>query len=124
MDYDNELCLLAEIFTLVVLEHFMKVYYVYIMSSKNNRVLYVGATNDIMRRTFEHKTKKYLTSFSARYNVDWLVYYEEIKGTWDDALKKESQLKKWNRELKMRLIQEQNEDWLDLSEGWDFEGYK
>lgn len=102
----------------------MKTYYIYIMSSKNNRVLYVGATNDIKRRTFEHKTKKYITSFSARYNVDWLVYYEELEGTWQEAHKKEKQLKKWNRAWKMRLIQEQNEDWLDLSDGWDFEVYK
>jgi putative endonuclease len=94
------------------------------MSSKNNRVLYVGATNDIKRRTFEHKTKKYLTSFSARYNVDWLVYYEELAGTWEEAQKKEKQLKKWNRAWEMRLIQEKNEDWLDLSEGWDFEDNK
>lgn len=59
----------------------------YIVSSKNNRVLYIGATNDIKKRAFEHKTKKYITSFSASYNVDWLVYYEEIMATWKDALK-------------------------------------
>lgn len=94
------------------------------MSSKNNLVLYIGATDDIKRRTFEHKTKKYVTSFSSRYNVDWLVYYEEIVGSWEEVHKKEKQYKKWNRAWKMRLIQEQNEDWLDLSEGWDFEIYK
>lgn len=102
----------------------MKTYYIYIMSSKNNRVLYVGATDDIKRRTFEHKTKKYRTSFSAKYNVDWLVYYETIKATWEEAHSREKQLKKWNRAWKIRLIQEQNEDWLDLSEDWDFSSYK
>ncbi|WP_415181100.1 GIY-YIG nuclease family protein [Nonlabens sp.] len=94
------------------------------MSSKNNRVLYVGATDNIKRRTFEHKTKTYVSSFSARYNIDWLVYYEEINGTWEEAHTREKQLKKWNRAWKMRLIQEQNEDWLDLSDGWDFDNYK
>jgi len=64
------------------------------MSSKNNRVLYISATNDIKKRAFEHKTKKYITSFSVRYNVDWLVYYEEIVATWEDALKEEKQLEK------------------------------
>lgn len=70
------------------------------------------------------KPKNIKTSFSAKYNVDWLVYYEEICGTWEDAHAKEKQLKKWNRAWKMRLIQEQNEDWLDLSEDWDFRSYK
>jgi putative endonuclease len=94
------------------------------MSSKNNRILYVGATDDIKRRTFEHKTKKYKTSFSAKYNVDWLVYYEVVKGTWEEAHKREKQLKKWNRAWKMRLIQEVNQDWLDLSQGWNLDIYK
>ena len=102
----------------------MKAYYVYIMSSDNNRVLYIGATDDIKRRTFEHKTKKYRASFSARYNVDWLVYFEQIEGTWEDTRKREKQIKKWNRAWKMRLIQEQNKDWLDLSSGWDLDVYK
>ncbi|KQC34654.1 hypothetical protein AAU57_13325 [Nonlabens sp. YIK11] len=102
----------------------MKTYYVYIMSSKNNRILYVGATGDIVRRTFEHTSKKYKTSFSAKYNVDWLVYYEEIIGTWKDTFTREKQIKKWNRAWKMRLIQEKNEDWLDLSSDWDFSNYK
>jgi len=93
------------------------------MSSKNNRVLYVGATDDIKRRTFEHKTKKYRTSFSAKYNIDWLVYYEIISGSWDEVLIREKQLKKWNRAWKIRLIQEQNEDWFDLSNDWDFSIY-
>lgn len=101
----------------------MKTYYVYIMSSKNNRILYVGATDNITRRTFEHKSKKYKTSFSAKYNVDWLVYFEEISGNWENAHTREKQIKKWNRAWKMRLIQEQNEDWLDLSDGWDFSIY-
>ncbi len=102
----------------------MKIFYVYIMSSDNNRVLYIGATDDIKRRTFEHKSKKYKTSFSARYNIDWLVYYEVVEGTWEAAHKREKQLKKWNRAWKMRLIQEQNEDWQDLSENWDLSQYK
>lgn len=94
------------------------------MSSKNNRILYVGATDDIKRRTFEHKTKKYKMSFSAKYNVDWLVYYKVVNGTWEEAHKKEKQLKKWNRAWKMRLIQEENQDWLDLSQGWNLDIYK
>nr|WP_262496482.1 GIY-YIG nuclease family protein [Nonlabens ulvanivorans] len=102
----------------------MKTYYVYIMSSKNNRILYVGATDDIKRRTFEHKTKKCKTSFSSKYNVDWLVYYEVVKGTSEEAHKREKQLKKWNRAWKMRLIQEGNQDWLDLSQGWNLDIYK
>jgi putative endonuclease len=94
------------------------------MSSKNNRVLYVGATDDMKKRTYQHKTKKFEKSFSARYNVDWLVYFEILDGIWKNALKREAQLKKWNHAWKMRLIQEKNEDWLDLSADWDFSIYK
>lgn len=56
--------------------------------------------------------------------MDWLVYFEKIEGTWEEAHTREKQIKKWNRAWKMRLIQEQNEDWLDLSEDWDFDIYK
>ncbi|MBF4986579.1 excinuclease ABC subunit C [Nonlabens mediterrranea] len=53
-----------------------------------------------------------------------LVYYEVVNGTWEEAQKKEKQLKKWNRAWKMRLIQEENQDWLDLSQGWNLDIYK
>jgi len=91
----------------------MKKGYTYITSNKNRNVLYVGVTSDLKRRIEKHKTKFYKNSFSKRYNVDALIYYE----TYDnivDAIKREKQLKNWHREWKWNLIKEKNPKLKDM----------
>ena len=87
-------------------------YYIYILSNKFNNVIYVGVTNDIVRRVYEHK-HKVNDSFTSRYNVNKLVYYEETDSV-DAALAREKQIKSWNRERKNRLINSKNPDWNEL----------
>ena len=89
----------------------MKRYFVYILSSKN-RVLYVGITNELSRRIFEHKSGL-VEGFTKRYNVNKLVYYE-IQSDLKNAIKREKQLKNWHREWKINMIEEKNKDWNDL----------
>ena len=91
-------------------------FYVYILASKKNGVLYIGVTNDINRRVFEHK-KKLVKGFSSRYNVDKLVYLESFLYI-KEAIQREKQLKKWNRDWKIELIEKNNPEWNDLAEGW------
>ena len=91
----------------------MKTYYVYIMSNFTNSTLYVGVTNDIERRVYEHKNKQ-IEGFTARYNVNKLVYVEECNDI-NDALEREKQIKRWRREKKDALIKEINPTWKDLS---------
>ena len=73
------------------------------MTNKTNNVLYVGVTDDIVERVKEHQLKKYPDSFTAKYNCNKLVYFEEHKIA-SNALKREKQLKKWKREWKINLI--------------------
>ena len=87
-------------------------YYIYILSNKFNNVIYVGVTNDIVRRVYEHK-HKVNDSFTSRYNVNKLVYYEETDSV-DVAIAREKQIKSWNRERKNRLINSKNPDWNEL----------
>jgi putative endonuclease len=89
-------------------------YFVYIMASKRNGVLYIGLTNDVARRGGEHKEGK-IKGFSKKYYVDRLVYFEEFQYV-DQAIAREKALKKWNREWKVRLIEEANSEWKDLYE--------
>ena len=87
-------------------------YYVCLLASDRNGTLYIGVTNDIVRRVFEHKSKA-VPGFTKRYAVDRLVWYE----IYDDptsAITREKELKKWRREWKVRLIEEQNPQWIDL----------
>ncbi|MEM7484236.1 MAG: GIY-YIG nuclease family protein [Bacteroidota bacterium] len=91
--------------------------YCYILTNKNKTVLYVGATNDLQRRTGEHKNGKYSTSFTKRYNCNLLVYFEEFD-TAKDAFAREKQLKAGNRKRKEDLINSINPDWKDLSLEW------
>jgi putative endonuclease len=93
-------------------------YFVYILASKKNGTLYIGVTNSVERRVDEHKNKFNPNSFSARYNVNLLVYYETFQYI-DDAIIREKQIKKWNRQWKINLIEEENKDWKDLSEKWN-----
>jgi putative endonuclease len=92
-----------------------KTFHVYILSSRS-RNLYIGMTSDLVTRVFDHKTKKY-DSFTAKYNIDRLVYSEEYPTAFE-AIQREKQLKGWVRERKIALIEERNPAWEDLSEGW------
>lgn len=87
-------------------------YYVYILASKRNGTLYVGFTTDLTRRIKEHKGKTF-EGFTKEYNITNLVYYEIVEG-FDWAIKREKQIKKWNRAWKLRLIEEKNPTWRDL----------
>lgn len=95
----------------------MKQYYVYMMASFN-QVLYIGVTNDLQRRVYQHKNKTNPESFTAQYNVNRLVYFETF-GNIQDALTREKQLKSWRREKKIALLKKENENWRDLSLNWD-----
>ena len=93
----------------------MNEFYVYIMRS-GNRVLYIGVTNNLERRVFEHKSKEF-EGFTARYNVTKLVCFEQTSDV-RAALEREKQLKKWSRAKKITLIERMNPQWADLSLGW------
>ena len=90
----------------------MKQYYVYIMTN-NSRTLYIGITSDITKRVYEHKNKL-VEGFTKKYNIDRLVYYE-VTNDVNAAITREKQLKKWRREKKVKLIEEFNPEWRDLS---------
>jgi putative endonuclease len=90
-------------------------YYVYILASRKYGTLYIGVTSDLVRRVHEHKTKV-VPGFTKRYGVDKLVLFE----IFDDpanAIAREKELKKWRRDWKTRLIDEQNPNWDDLYNG-------
>jgi putative endonuclease len=90
----------------------MHQYWVYILASKIGGTLYVGVTNDLVRRTMEHR-QGLADSFTKKYRVHLLVYFEEF-GDINDAIAREKQLKKWNRAWKVQLIEERNPNWADL----------
>ena len=90
-------------------------YYVYILTSPNHTVLYVGVTNDLQRRLYEHKHEQ-ATGFTKRYHVHKLVYFEKYSDIYR-ALEREKQLKGWTREKKENLIESQNPHWNDFGEG-------
>ena len=87
--------------------------WVYIVSNRKDGVVYVGVTSELKYRIKSHKTKKYKNSFSARYNLDKLVYYEEYNSI-ITARAREKQLKSGNRARKIKLIESINPEWLDL----------
>ncbi len=89
-------------------------YYVYILTNKSNRVLYTGVTNNIQRRLYEHKNKL-ISGFTAKYNVDKVVYLEEFD-TSIEAITAEKIIKGWIRKKKIELITTTNPDWKDLSD--------
>ncbi|API87749.1 GIY-YIG nuclease family protein [Francisella uliginis] len=90
----------------------MKNGYVYILTNKNNGVLYIGVTSDIIKRVYEHKNK-FVDSFSKKYSLNKLVYFEVYENI-EEAIIREKQLKKWNRAWKDRIINTMNSDWVDL----------
>jgi len=88
--------------------------YVYILTNDNNSVLYTGVTSELSERVLQHKSKKHPDSFSARYNVHKLVYYE-LLDTIGEAIKREKQIKGGSRKKKVALIESVNPAWDDLS---------
>ncbi|MCF8242830.1 MAG: GIY-YIG nuclease family protein [Melioribacteraceae bacterium] len=93
----------------------MNQYYVYIMTNFS-KTLYTGMTNDLKKRVYQHKNKM-IPGFTSRYNITKLVYYEifnDVKA----AIAREKEIKGWTRIKKISLIEKENPEWRDLSEGW------
>jgi putative endonuclease len=93
----------------------MKQYFVYILASIT-RTIYIGMTNDIDRRLYEHKNKL-AEGFTSKYGVDRLVYFEQFNDV-KLAIARETELKKWRREKKIALIESVNPDWDDITAKW------
>ena len=91
-------------------------YYVYILASKIRGTLYIGITNDLQRRVYEHKMgiKK---GFTQKYGISRLVYFETFQNV-EEAIDREKNLKKWKRNWKVKLIEEDNLRWFDLASDW------
>ena len=87
-------------------------YYVYMMTNKRNGVLYVGVTNDLIRRIYEHKTHL-VKGFTSQYNLELLVWFEQTEDI-NSAIAREKQLKNWHRKWKIDLIVKSNPTWQDL----------
>jgi putative endonuclease len=89
-------------------------YYVYIIASRRDGAIYIGVTNDIVRRVYEHRIKA-VPGFTSKYNITQLVWFE----IYDDpvsAIAREKELKKWKRSWKIQLIESENPEWKDLYE--------
>ena len=89
-------------------------YYVYVLTNWNNKVMYIGMTNDLTRRISEHVNKT-LDGFTSKYNVHKLVYFEYTNDV-NAAIKREKEIKKWRREKKNSLVSAKNPEWKDLTE--------
>jgi len=90
----------------------MKHYYIYILTNKNNNVLYTGVTNDLLRRMYEHRSKL-IEGFTKKYNVNKLVYFEEFRDI-NEAIAAEKKIKGWLRNKKITLVDSKNPEWKDL----------
>ena len=90
-------------------------YYVYILSSKKYGTLYVGVTSNLEQRMYEHKVKL-VDGFTKKYHIHELVYYE-IHSDIYEAITREKQIKKWKRQWKINLIEQNNPQWINLSIG-------
>jgi putative endonuclease len=97
----------------------MKKYHIYFLTNKNNIVLYIGVTSNLLKRIYQHKTKEY-KGFTAKYNCDKLVYFEEYDDI-NSAIAREKQLKAGSRKRKNNIVNLENPNWDDLSEGWLFQ---
>jgi len=93
----------------------MKRYYVYLLSNRSG-TLYVGVTNNLFRRIFEHKHKM-IEGFTKRYNIDRLIYFEEFQDI-RQAILREKQIKSWRRQKKLELVRIMNETFMDLAKNW------
>ncbi|MEZ2414811.1 GIY-YIG nuclease family protein [Muriicola sp. E247] len=91
-------------------------YYLYILSNKYNGTLYIGVTNNLERRMFEHKNKL-IEGFTKKYSLDRLVYFETFQYV-NDAIQREKNMKKWKRQWKINAIEKENPNWEDLSSDW------
>lgn len=89
-------------------------YYIYLLASQRNGTLYVGVTNNLVRRVWEHKND-FVDGFTKKYGVHMLVWYDVTESA-EAAITREKQIKKWNRTWKLRLIEENNPEWKDLYE--------
>jgi len=92
-----------------------RIYYVYILTNQS-RTLYVGFTNNIRRRVRQHKAGL-VEGFTTRYKISTLVYFESFRDP-SSGIAREKQIKSWRREKKLRLIEQENPEWRDLSDGW------
>ena len=99
----------------MVIIMFDKKAYVYILTNRQNGTLYIGVTNNLITRVSQHKSKVIDKSFTNKYNIDKLVYYEVYDDMYN-AITREKQLKAGSREKKIKLIEEYNKDWKDLYE--------
>ena len=95
----------------------MNTAYIYIMTNKNNTTLYIGVTSNLQKRVWEHKSGKYKYSFTYRYNLHKLVYWESFQSI-NQAIAREKQLKGGSRQKKLDLINSLNPEWKDLGEGF------
>ncbi|UOY05406.1 GIY-YIG nuclease family protein [Muricauda sp. SCSIO 64092] len=91
-------------------------YYVYILTNKKNGTLYIGISNDLERRIWEHRNKL-VEGFTKKYSLNRLVYFEQYQYV-NDAILREKRLKKWKRQWKINLIEEENPEWNDLAIDW------
>tara|TARA_R110002072_G_scaffold299168_1_gene474102 strand:- start:6216 stop:6584 length:369 start_codon:yes stop_codon:yes gene_type:complete len=91
-------------------------YYVYILASKIRGTLYIGMTNDLQRRVYEHKMG-ITRGFTSKYGVNKLIYFETFKDV-NEAIEREKRLKKWNRAWKIELFEKNNPSWQDLAKDW------
>ncbi len=89
-----------------------KTYYIYVLASRRNGTLYIGVTNDLVRRVYEHRND-IIEGFSKKYGVHKLVYSEECESV-ESVIQREKRLKVWHRKWKIRLIEEMNPEWEDL----------
>ncbi len=87
-------------------------YYVYVLASKKHGTLYIGVTNNIIRRVYEHR-QHLVAGFTKQHDVTKLVYFEQFESV-EDAIVREKRLKTWKRDWKIRLIEERNPEWVDL----------
>ena len=88
-------------------------YYVYILTNNTGTTMYIGVTKDLVRRMYEHRQKLDPNSFTAKYKIDRLVYFEETTDV-KAAIEREKQIKRWSRDRKTDLIFEKNPHWVDL----------
>ncbi|MCW8851213.1 MAG: GIY-YIG nuclease family protein [Gammaproteobacteria bacterium] len=93
-----------------------KTYYFYLITNWNNKVLYIGVTNNLERRIYQHRNKL-IKGFTEKYNVNKLVYFEQTSDI-ESAITREKQIKHWRREKKNRLIESTNKEWQDLTKKW------
>ncbi len=90
-------------------------YYVYILTNATGTVVYTGVTNDLVRRVYEHKHNVDPNSFTAKYSVHKLVYFEQTSSRYE-AISREKQIKSWSRKKKNQLVEAKNPQWEELYE--------